>query len=61
VDELPPCGTGGFSVSNNDWVELIQLAELSCRAVLLDLPLMTATDARGTLLWLRGKAKEVMA
>jgi hypothetical protein len=42
-------------MSRNDWLELIQLAEALCPPLLLDLPLMLETDARGILLWLRSK------
>jgi hypothetical protein len=43
-------------MSRYDWLELVQLAEAVCPAVLLDLPLMLETDARGILVWLRSKA-----
>jgi hypothetical protein len=42
-------------MTRNDWLELVQLAEALCPAVLLDLPLILETDARGILLWLRSK------
>jgi len=40
-----------MTVSN--WLELVQLAELLCPVILMDLPLMLEADAYGTLLWLR--------
>jgi hypothetical protein len=48
-------------MSRADWLELVQLAEVFCPAVLLDLPSLLETDARGVLFWLRGTAlaKEV--
>lgn len=48
-------------MNTRNWMELALLAELLCPVVMLDLPLMTATDAYGTLLWLRGKAQGVAA
>jgi hypothetical protein len=46
-------------MSASNWLELVQLAESLYPVVLLDLPSMTVTDARGVLLWLRRKAQEV--
>jgi hypothetical protein len=47
-------------MSQVDWLELVQLAEALCPAVLLDLPLLLEGDAHGVLVWLRAKAKEAM-
>jgi hypothetical protein len=43
-------------MTTSNWLELVQLAEAICPAVLLDLPSMTICDARGALLWLRRQA-----
>jgi hypothetical protein len=44
-------------MSHDNWIELALLAELHCPQVLLDMPLLMETDARGVLCWLRAKAK----
>lgn len=48
-------------MSANDWNELSQLAERHCPQVLLDLPLLTESDALGVLRWLRRKADHALA
>jgi hypothetical protein len=44
-------------MSRNDWLELVQLAEILCPHALLDLPLLVDMEAYGLLLWLRGTAR----
>lgn len=63
MDILPSEEAGrqvGAIMSASNWLELVQLAEVLCPAVLMDLPSMTIGDARGVLLWLRSQAKERM-
>lgn len=48
-------------MNHHDWLELVQLAEALCPAILLDLQHLTISDARDVLLWLRRKAREVTA
>lgn len=43
-------------MTRQEWFELVQLAEAICPAVLMDLPVLLETDARGILCWLRLKA-----
>lgn len=40
------------------WLELCELAERHCRAVLLDLPRFTVADELVTLRWLRRLERE---
>lgn len=63
LDRRPPKEAqhnDGAIMTASQWLELTQLAEALCPDVLLDLPSMTISDARGVLLWLRSQAKERM-
>jgi hypothetical protein len=48
---------GGAVMSRNEWLELVQLAELLCPPVLIDLPVLMELEAFGLLLWLRSRAR----
>jgi hypothetical protein len=47
-------------MSRNEWLELVQLAEILCPMVLLDLPVLMELEAYGLLLWLRRKPRAVV-
>ena len=67
--QCPSCGENFYSTYTfdrhridqfgvNEWLELVQLAEILCPLVMLDLPVLMELEAYGLLLWLRSRAQE---